>query len=553
MRIEESGSMRSFLFLFLVQVSPASGQAITAEQSARIDSVFATWDHTNTPGCALGIERGGEILYQRGYGMANLETGQAITPGSIFHVASISKQFAAASIVLLASRGKLSLDDDIRKYVPEIPNYGTPITIRQLLTHTSGLRDQWVLLRMAGWRQEDLITEDDVLWVVAKQKALNFTPGAEYLYSNTGYTLAGTIVKRVSGMSLRQFADTELFRPLGMLDTHFHDDHAMVVPRRTSAYVSASDGYRVSIPDFDTYGATSLFTTVGDLLKWEHNFATGQVLGLPLLQQMQQITRLTNGTESSYGLGLSMGRHRGLKTVGHSGADHGYRSDVVRFIDHDLAITALCNLGTINPSGLTRRVAEVMLASALAPEPVAAQTVQLSRAQQEQWAGNYLDPVGDQVQRIVWRSDSLVVLPSLVLRPVAEERFMTPDNRTEYRFRKRDGRIELELSSQPPGGIWQRQPAFGPDAPGLRRYVGEYRSEEVDARWTVESQDSVLRLKRPKFAPLTLRPVLPDGFVAEDLGMLIRFTRGRNGTVTGFTASAGRVRKVWFEAANGEQ
>jgi CubicO group peptidase (beta-lactamase class C family) len=221
----------------------------------------------------------------------------------------VSKQFTASAIMLLAADGKLSLDDDIRKHLPEIPDYGHPITIRHLLTHTSGLRDQWDLLIMArgGRFEEDRITEADVLEIVARQKGLNFVPGTEYLYSNTGYTLAGTIVRRVSGKSLRAFADERIFRPLGMTNTHFHDDYTMIVPGRAAGYARNPGGWRVSLPNYDTYGATSLFSTVGDLLKWEANFARPMVGTAAIFQQMATSAVLLNGDSTAYGLGLSVG------------------------------------------------------------------------------------------------------------------------------------------------------------------------------------------------------------------------------------------------------
>jgi CubicO group peptidase (beta-lactamase class C family) len=309
-------------------------------------------------------------VYSRGYGMANLETGSAITPASIFHVASISKQFAAFSVALLAEDGKLSLDDVIQKYLPEIPVYARPITIRHLIHHTSGLRDQWSLLGMADWRDDDLITENDVLSIVSRQKEINFLPGDEYIYSNTGYTLLGTIVKRVSGKSLREFSDERIFQPLGMTSTHFHDDHTMVVPGRTSAYEPRpGGGWAVSIPVFDTYGATSLFTTVADLLKWEQNFAEPKVGSRGLIEKAQQPTTLTSGRPLNYGYGLSIETYRGVRGVGHGGADAGYRSDVVRFPDSGLAVAVLCNASNSGPGGLARKVADILLEKQLAPGP----------------------------------------------------------------------------------------------------------------------------------------------------------------------------------------
>ena len=305
----------SIVMLALPAASFAQARGPSSDTTTRaVDRVFAAWQSTDGPGCALGVSRNGRAVYEHGYGMANLETGTPITPSSIFHVASVSKQFTAAAIMLLARDGKLSLDDDVRKYIPELPDYGVRITIRHLLTHTSGLRDQWNLLALARGRfEEDRITEADVMDIVPRQKALNFTPGAEYLYSNTGYTLAAVIVKRVSGKSLREFADERIFRPLGMTSTHFHDDYTMLVPGRTSAYASRGSGWRVSIPNYDTYGATSLFTTVGDLLKWEANFDAPVVGDRALLDQMQTSGRLTHFVAGLGTSGTFIGTGRRLR------------------------------------------------------------------------------------------------------------------------------------------------------------------------------------------------------------------------------------------------
>ena len=351
------------------EIVPSSqGGAGGADATARLDRVFDAWRDTKGPGCALGVSRNGAVVYEHGYGMANLETGTPIRASSIFHVASVSKQFTAIAVMLLARDGKLSVDDDIRKYIPEIPDYGTPITIRHLLTHTSGLRDQWELIGLSRGRfEENRITEADVLDIVLRQKALNFTPGAEYVYSNTGFTLLGVIVKRVAGKSLRDFADERVFKPLGMANTHFHDDYTMLVPGRTSAYARRAGGWRVSIPNYDVYGATNLFTTVGDLLKWEANFDHPIIGDRTLFDQMETPGRLTNGETTRYGFGLGVDQYRGARVVEHEGGDAGYRSYVGRFPERGLAIAVLCNAATANPTLLARGVADAYLGGALAP------------------------------------------------------------------------------------------------------------------------------------------------------------------------------------------
>src|SRR5579859_2291679 len=288
----------------------------------RVDELFQKMDTPSSPGCALSVIKDGRIVYEHGYGMADLDHDVPITPTTIFHVASMSKQFTAASILLLAQEGKLSLDDPVRKYIPELPDFGTPITIRQLIHHTSGLRDQWDLLGLAGWRYSlDLITDDDVLSVISRQKDLNFAPGTKHLYSNTGYTLLAQIVKRVSGESFREFTTARFFAPLGMKSTHFRDDHAEIVKHMAYGYEPAKDTFRISLTNFDTVGATSLLTTVEDLALWDENFYHPKVGGQALIDRLLERGKLNNGEQLDYASGLVVGTYRGLRTVDHGGAD----------------------------------------------------------------------------------------------------------------------------------------------------------------------------------------------------------------------------------------
>src|ERR1043165_3869799 len=366
--------------------------------------------------------------------MANLETGTPIRPNSIFHVASVSKQFTATAIMLLAKEGKLSVDDNIRKYLPEIPDYGTPITIRHLLTHTSGIRDQWELIGLARGRfEENRITEDDVMDILPRQTALNFKPGSEYLYSNSGFTLLAVIVKRVSGKSLRDFADDRIFKPLGMTSTHFHDDYTMLVPGRTSAYAPRAGGWRVSIPNFDVYGATSLYTTVGDLLKWERNFDAPIVGDATTLARMQVVTPLTTGDTSSYGFGIALGRYRGARVIDHNGADAGYRAYVGRFPDQQLAIAIACNAATANTTQLMHGVADAYLGSALTTAtdeaPVTPQGVPVAAEKLQPLAGIYVHAMTLNIAEVVYRDGRLFAgrapnAPALV--PLSDTRFALP-------------------------------------------------------------------------------------------------------------------------------
>ncbi len=523
------------------------GAPITAEMAQRIDSVFATWDNTRSPGCALGVSQNGKQVYSRGYGMANLEYDVPVTPGSIFDVASISKQFTALSIALLASDGKLSLDDDVRRYLPELPDYGQKVTIRHLLTHTSGLRDQFNLLSLAGWREDDVITEDDVLNMVLRQTSLNFVPGAEHLYSNTGFTLLAVIVKRVSGQSLREFADTRIFGPLGMRDTHFHDDHTMIVRGRTSAYwPRPGGGWRTLIPVSDD--ATSLFTTVGDLLKWEQNFVDARVGGRAVLDEMQMPGRLNDGTTTDYGFGLRLGAYRGVRTVGHAGSSGGYKADVVRFPDQHLAIATLCNFGPLRLVLLAaKKVAKIFLGSGgfslLAP---LAPAVSIGEAEVAALAGTYWNPITDDVLRFVMKDGKLMEQGSSdTLVPLGGGRFRVGEQSTEFMFPPAVTGTPQELhASSSATAVFRRVTAPSDSAADLRRYAGEYRSDELDVIYNVVVlPEGRLATSKRKFQPRPLEMVQLDTFSGDGT---VTFTRAPSGEVTGFTISTGRVRRLSF-------
>jgi CubicO group peptidase (beta-lactamase class C family) len=547
--------MRTLKTVIPIVVAIGLAPAAVAQQPAdstrvAVNRVFAAWSSTDSPGCALGVARDGKVIYENGYGMANLEVDAPITPASIFHVASVSKQFTAMAVELLARDGKLSLDDDIRRYLPEIPDYGHRITIRHLLNHTSGLRDQWDLLFMARGRfEENRITEADVLEIVARQKALNFMPGTEYLYSNTGYTLAGTIVKRVSGKSLREFADERIFKPLGMTNTHFHDDYTMVVKGRAAAYARGSDGqWHVSLPNYDTYGATSLFTTVGDLLKWEANFTKPVVGDERLLRDMITSATLANGDTTGYGFGIFTEVYRGARLVGHSGGDAGYRTYVGRFPDHGLAITVLCNAAPANPVALTRSVADVYLSNKLAPADSPAKAmVALSAAQLARFAGVYVNPVTGAPTFVTLRGDTLIfgrtTGPALV--PLSERRFRGPLGVWEF---TPAGQLVQTIIGWPPQKpqVLERREVARPSRAELERYAGSYYSEELGATYTVTATDSTLVLKTRWGSERIVRPAYGDTFAGNGL---ITFTRDSARRVNGMLMSSGRVRGVKFERA----
>jgi CubicO group peptidase (beta-lactamase class C family) len=362
-------AIRAFAGLFVL-LFVMDAVALSSEQKRDIDRIFSRWDTNDGPGMTVGVSLDGETVFMKGYGMANLEYDISNSAESVFHVASISKQFTVFSILLLEEEGKLSLDDEVRKHLPEVPDFGEPVTVRHLIHHTSGLRDQWELLWLSGFRLDDIKTNQDVLDLVARQTELNFPPGERHLYSNTGFTLLALIVEKLSGQSFREFTTEHIFEPLGMEHTHFQDDYNRLVKNRSYGMSPVrGKGYRRNIPAFDTVGATSLFTTAEDLLQWSRNFDGRTVGSNALFEKILKRGRLNNGEQISYAGGLSHGEYNGLRTVGHGGADAGYRAHFERYPDEDLTVVVLANVPT-NPARLARRVAKVFLADQMvAPKP----------------------------------------------------------------------------------------------------------------------------------------------------------------------------------------
>jgi CubicO group peptidase (beta-lactamase class C family) len=358
--------LTQFILVFLVLLTV--GTTFANDKTDKVDKIFAFWDKPVSPGCALAIVKDGEIIYKRGYGMANLENKVPITPESVFYIGSVSKQFVTMCVALLVQEGKLSLDDDLRKYIPELPDYGSMITIRHLIHHMSGIRDYLTLEDIAGI-PFGFYHEEDVLELIARQKELNFRPGDEYLYSNSGYFLLSVIIHRASGKTLRQYAHENIFKPLGMKSSRFHDNYTELIQNRASGYLSEGGGkYKNFISTFDCVGSGGLFTSVEDLYLWDQNFYHHKVGGQEVFDLMHTVGTLNNGKKLDYAFALEIKHYKGLNTVSHGGSLGGYKSAFFRFPENNFSIIILSNLSSFNPSMLSNRVANVYLAEFLTEE-----------------------------------------------------------------------------------------------------------------------------------------------------------------------------------------
>jgi CubicO group peptidase (beta-lactamase class C family) len=360
-----------------------SGASVLSAQTPRalpdsvvfaINKLYESMARPGSPGCAAGVYQNGEVVFAGGYGYADLINNIPITASTRFTVGSVSKQFTAASIALLVQAGRLSLNDDVRKYIPELQTYPTPVTIATLVHHTSGVRDFWELVDLAGMRPDDGYTSDDMLNLAEHQKGLNFPPGSEYRYSNTGYLLLGIVVKRVTGQSLRRFADSAIFKPLGMTSTLFLDDHNEIVPRRASAYQpDYRGGYKIDVWNNDIVGQGGVVTTIGDLQKWDENFYTARVGGPEFIKLIQSTVPLTTGKSNNYAFGLEIGDYRGAHLVSHTGSTGGYRAAIFRFPDSHTTVAMLCNVTTANTTALSRGMADAVLGNAFTQRAATAQ------------------------------------------------------------------------------------------------------------------------------------------------------------------------------------
>ncbi len=519
-----------------------------AAQNPGVDQVFAALDRKDSPGCSLAVTRAGKLIYSRGYGMEDLDHDLAITPESVFHVASISKEFTAASILMLEEEGRLSIDDDVRKYIPELPDFGVKVTLRHLLHHSGGIRDQWALLGLAGWRLNlDLITDQDVLDILSRQKALNFRPGEEYLYSNSGYTLLATIVKRVSGESLRQFTQERIFGPLGMSHTFFRDNHGEIVKQQAYGYIPAGRSFDLRVPQFDTTGATSLLTTASDFAKWMENFDAPRVAP-KVIAKMQERGRFNSGALMDYAFGLQPGSYRGLAIIGHGGADAGYRADFLRFPGEQLSVACLCNLGNLNPRDFTKKVAEVYLGAKMGPEPHAPSAATGGAVVPESALGLFYNHDLGDIRRVSRRNGKLMLYSP---GPRWEELVATSPTELEVssgaaKVTLAGGRI-TEARAGSPAAVYERGAEFVPKDPAA--YAGVYRSEELDVSYEIVASEGKLWLTRRKFGTVPMAPTVADCFLAavNSTQALLEFRRNPAGRVAGFALTAGRVRHIEFQ------
>ncbi|MDC6350084.1 serine hydrolase [Zeaxanthinibacter sp. PT1] len=547
----------AFLIIPSSTFSQQSNQAFfdQVRVEKQIDSLYEKYE--NEPGVSIGIVHGDSLVFQKQYGLANLEHNIPITHNTSFHVASVSKQFTAFAILLLEHEGKLSLDDNVQKYLPEMKIENPGLTLRTLLLHTSGLRDQWNLLRLAGWRLDDNITNEQVLQLIYNQRALNFSPGAEFMYSNSGYTLLAEIVARVSGMSFAKFTEKRIFSPLQMHNSAFIDAYGLVIPNSANSYYQKEGTYYEDLFNNISVGATNLSTTVEDLSKWVINFSKPTVGHSTIFQKMNTMGKLKNGENTGYGLGQFIDTYKGIKRISHSGVDASYQAFVGRFPNENSSILILSNNSAINGGRMVQQLTEITLKDHFQIKETAATNhvqrktpLALSTSRLEKFEGYYWNQKDRYSRHIKVVNDSLYYLrkdgSKTALQAVGENEFeMLIDEYISITFNAH----EMILMFDDGYSIaFQKYEPADYNATSLSGFTGRYYSEELDTYYSFFTDEDQLVAKHPRLGNFRLKAIMQDYFIGNKGSFrAINFERNETGAITGFKVSSSRAKNISFK------
>ena len=561
-----------------VALAQGSGPNLKNQEPLKVDKLFIEWANKGVPGAAVTVIKDNKTIYSKGFGIANLEYGIPIRSNTVFQVASVSKQFTAFSIALLISQGKLSLNDDIREYLPEIPDFGKKITVANLVYHTSGLRDQWGLLALAGWRAGDIITQDQILKLIKRQTALNFEPGSEFLYSNTNYTLLAEIVKKVTGQSFPQWTKENIFIPLRMKNTFFNESHETIVKNLAYSYTPINVFFKKSILNYATFGATGLYTTAEDLAKWANNFNKIKVGNSEIINLMNQGGNLSNGEqikfvpepgrEISYAFGQAVTTYKGSKLIYHDGSDAGYRTYIGRFPDEGITVIVLSNLGTFNAERKALEIADIYLKKThvipaakndnikkLLPESSTNQTIASSIL--EKYTGRY--EIRPNVV-LTLKLENNILKGQITGKQTIHDLVAISDTKFDIPALKANISFEKNTSGQVDHMIFQFQEGvvnavkltgFDPKTADLKEFEGEFYSDELATSYKIILKDKRLIAEHNRLNAIQLTLSDADYFSGnEGFFKSVSVIRDSNQKITGIKVSNSRVRNLLFRKVN---
>lgn len=495
------------------------------------------------PGCAAAVSLNGETVFEKAFGLADLEHNVSNTPQTIFESGSVAKQFTAAALVLLQQDGKLSLDDPVRKYIPELPDYGSPLTIRHLLNHTAGLRDWGTVLSLTGvGRGDRVISQDLALDVIIHQRALDFTPGAEYSYSNSGYNLAAIIVERVSKQKFPAFVEERLFKPIGMKNSSWRDDYQRIVPGRAQAYSRQGNGpWRLNMPFMNVYGNGGMLTTVGDWMKW-NAMLDSQSLGAPLVNALETQGVLNDGRKIAYALGLSVASYKGMKDVAHGGATAGYQTFLTRYPDNKVSVGVMCNGTSPSAGGIAANITDEIFGPF--PETAKTEPAKVSEDELKKFVGIYRNEKTHSPARFIvengvsrWSGARLV--------PMGGGQFTAGSNKLRFVLDKDGMPISAEnIDSDGEVRRFVPEKEWKPTPEELAAIKGDWFSEEAGATLTIAVENGKALVKQRPTLSLAMQPIYQDHFAVQ--GYVVWFTRDKNGKVNGMHVGASRMRDMPF-------
>ncbi len=554
----------TFFLVTLFYFSPASYAQLSKEEIHTIDSLFMAWNKPNHPGGSIGIMKNGKLVFSRAYGLASLEYLVPNNPDTRYNIASVSKQFTSMGIVLLHLEGKLSLDDDVRKHLPGLPDFGDTIRIRHLIHHTSGMRSLHALLGMAGWREDDYRTNEDLFRFMKNQQDLNFRPGEEYLYCNTGYMLMADIIEKITEKKFAEWMQENIFNPLDMFDTYVEDQYNRVVPfNATSYYGSFEHGFSRAVEYWAYVGSGNMHSTTHDLLTWLENFYEPKPGWEKAFQLMKTRGILNNGDTLDYAFGININHYKGEKRISHGGSIGGYRSFIQAFPDHGLNMVLLTNFASSGAGSKIDRISDLLLKLEPGREEPSLVTeseipsIRLSSGEMEKFSGHYWNKESRYVRRIYLKDDTLRYFrPESVeskLLPIGDNTFQMSNVfyaiRVSFEILPRKQKImTVQVNENDPIKMASFQPpVVTPEL--IKSYTGRYYSPELDTHYSIFARgDTALagnHSRHGEFEIKILRKNDLEGSLESFERIIVK--RNKNSSVTGLLVSNGRVRNLWFE------
>jgi len=550
----------SFLSLFIIFFLVFNSFSQTS-QIQKIDSLFTSWNVSNHPGGAVLVSKEGKTIFSKSYGLANIEYNIPNTNNTLFNIGSISKQFTAMGIVLLEEQNKLSFDDDIRKHISELPDFGEVITIRHLLHHTSGLRDLHGLLGLAGWRRGDLETNDDVYRIIKNQKELNFKPDEEFLYSNTGYILLAKIIENMSQLKFDQWMKQNIFQPIGMKNTYAETSINKIVPNNATSYYFRNEFER-ALEYWGYYGSGNIHSTIEDLNIWLQNFSTPQNNWESAFKKLLFTTPLKNGFETNYGFGIRIEEYSGRKVLQHGGSVGGFRALVRTFPEEQLNIVILSNYSRSNIGSKANKISDFLLnkkdnsltKTATTSAQLPAKFIKLSKKKLEEFEGIYWSDSEKSGRKVYFKNDTLQYSSSAgnewPLVPTDEYTFimMHPSIKPVVTFDSNAHQMTIRTGDNLPGVFTFLQSNTDKNTNDLNKFVGHYYSPELKTIYSIFKEGNNIYIEHARHGKMKLKQLYNTIFSTGGPIGIVEMKKDKNDNVLGLTMSNGRTRNVWFKS-----